>query len=117
MSSVTQNPEAATDWQQEIRALEERDRVAFLAGDTSTLDAMWDDRLLVNSPLNVVNDRGGFSSCLAVAGSATPWTRSGSSRSPATANTLTHRRFTNIWQLQDGAWRMIARHAQVIAPR
>jgi hypothetical protein len=58
MSSVTQNPEAATDWQQEIRALEERDRVAFLAGDTSTLDAMWDDRLLVNSPLNVVNDKG-----------------------------------------------------------
>jgi len=30
---------------------------------------------------------------------------------------LTHRRFTNIWQLQDGGWRMIARHAQVIAPR
>jgi hypothetical protein len=47
MSSVTQNPEAATDWQQEIRALEERGRLAFLAGDTSTLDAMWDDRLLV----------------------------------------------------------------------
>jgi len=32
-------------------------------------------------------------------------------------NDLTHRRFTNIWQLQDGAWRMIARHAQVVAPR
>ena len=32
-------------------------------------------------------------------------------------NAITHRRFTNIWQLQDGAWRMIARHAQVIASR
>jgi len=32
-------------------------------------------------------------------------------------NDLTHRRFTNVWQLQDGAWRMIARHAQVVVPR
>jgi len=31
------------------------------------------------------------------------------------SNMLTHRRFTNIWQLQDVSWRMIARHAQVIA--
>jgi hypothetical protein len=33
------------------------------------------------------------------------------------SNALTHRRFTNVWQRQDGTWRMIARHAQVIAPR
>src|SRR5215207_4581362 len=32
-------------------------------------------------------------------------------------NVLTYRPFTNVWQLQDGAWRMIARHAQVIVPR
>jgi hypothetical protein len=33
------------------------------------------------------------------------------------ANVLTQRRFTNVWQLQDGTWRMIARHAQVMVPR
>jgi hypothetical protein len=32
-------------------------------------------------------------------------------------NVLTQRRFINVWQLQDGGWRMIARHAQVVAPR
>jgi hypothetical protein len=25
------------------------------------------------------------------------------------------RRFTNIWQFQEGAWLMIARHAQIVA--
>jgi len=25
------------------------------------------------------------------------------------------RRFTNVWQLQAGAWKMIARHAQIVA--
>jgi hypothetical protein len=29
---------------------------------------------------------------------------------------LMHRRFTNVWQLHDGGWRSIARHAQVVAP-
>ena len=108
--------------------LEERGRVAFLAADIPTLDAMWDNRLLVNSPLNVVNDKarvlellgGGrirhtmneleiehiarYGDILVVMGRDTV-------DGPPT-NVLTHRRFTNVWQLQDGAWRMIARHAR-----
>ena len=133
MSTVTQNHETATDWEQEIRALEERGRVAFLAGDTATLDDMWDDRLLVNSPLNLVNDKGRvldllgkglirhtmdemeiehisrYGDVVVVMGRDTV--------DGPPANALTHRRFTNVWQLQDGTWQMIARHAQVIAPR
>jgi hypothetical protein len=133
MGTVTQNREAATDWQQEIRTLEERGRAAFLAADIPTLDAMWDNRLLVNSPLNVVNDKarvlellgsgrirhtmneveiehiGRYGDIVVVMGRDTV-------DGPPT-NVLTHRRFTNVWQLQDGGWRMNARHAQVIAPR
>jgi hypothetical protein len=133
MSTVTQNPEAATDWQQEIRTLEERARTAFLDADVPTLDAMWDNRLLVNSPLNVVNDKtrvlellgsgrirhtmdeveiehiARYGDVVVVMGRDTV-------DGPPT-NVLTHRRFTNVWQLQDGTWRMIARHAQVIALR
>ena len=30
---------------------------------------------------------------------------------------IVDRRFTNVWQLQDGVWKMIARHAQIVAPR
>jgi hypothetical protein len=130
--TVTQNREAATDCQQEIRTLEERGRVAFLAGDTRTLDAMWDSRLLVNSPLNVVNDKARVLELLgsgrirhttdeveiehiARYGDVVVVMGRDTVDGPPT-NVLTHRRFTNVWQLQDGGWRMIARHAQVIAP-
>ena len=133
MSTVTQRPEPTTDWEQEIRILEERARVAFLAGDIPTLDDMWDNRLLVNSPLNLVNDKARvlellgsgrirhtmdqveiehiarYADVVVVMGRDTV--------DGPPSNVLTHRRFTNIWQLQNGAWRMIARHAQVIAPR
>lgn len=133
MSTAVPNPDAATDWQQEIRTLEERGRVAFLAADIPTLEALWDDRLLVNSPLNVVNDkarvldllRAGrirhtlddveieyvarYGDIVVVMGRDTV--------DGPPSNALTHRRFTNVWQRQDGAWRMIARHAQVVAPR
>ena len=133
MSTVTQNHDAATDWQQEIRALEERGRVAFLAADIPTLDAMWDDRLLVNSPLNVVNDKARVLELLRAGrirhtmdeveiehiaryGDVVVVMGRDTVDGPPT-NALTHRRFSNVWQLQDGAWRMIARHAQVVVPR
>ena len=133
MSTVTQNHEAATDWQQEIRSLEERGRVAFLAADIPTLDAMWDNRLLVNSPLNLVNDKARVLELLgsgrirhtmdeveiehiARYGDVVVVMGRDTVDGPPT-NVLTHRRFTNVWQLQDGVWRMIARHAQVIALR
>lgn len=133
MSTVTHNREASTDWQQEIRTLEERGRGAFLAGDIPTLDAMWDNRLLVNSPLNVVNDKARVLELLdtgrirhsmdeveiehiARYGDVVVVMGRDTVDGPPT-NALTHRRFTNVWQLQDGTWRMIARHAQVIASR
>jgi hypothetical protein len=133
MSTVTQNHEAATDWQQEIRSLEERGRVAFLAADITTLDAMWDNRLLVNSPLNLVNDKARVLELLgsgrirhtmdeveiehiARYGDVVVVMGHDTVDGPP-ANALTHRRFTNVWQLQNGTWQMIARHAQVIVPR
>jgi len=133
MTTMIQDRESATDWQQEIRTLEERGRVAFLVGDIPTLDAMWDSRLLVNSPLNVVNDKGRVLELLgsgrirhtmdeveiehiARYGDVVVVMGRDTVDGPPT-NALTHRRFTNIWQLQGGTWRMIARHAQVIAPR
>lgn len=133
MSTVMQNPEAAADWQREIRSFEERGRVAFLAADIPTLDAMWDDRLLVNSPLNVVNDKARVLELLGAGrirhtmdeveiehiaryGDVVVAMGRDTVDGPPT-NDLTHRRFTNVWQLQDGAWRMIARHAQAVAPR
>jgi hypothetical protein len=133
MTTATQTREPATDWEQEIRTLEEQGRVAFLLGDIPTLDRLMDDRLLVNSPLNVVNDKAKVLDLLgkglvrhtrddvtiehiARNGDVVVVMGRDTVDGPP-SNTLTHRRFTNIWQLQDGTWRMIARHAQVIAPR
>jgi ketosteroid isomerase-like protein len=114
----------------EIRELEEQSRTAFLAGDVETLDRLWADGLLVNSPLEQVNERAGVLALL----------KSGRIRhtsleveieriiqhgdvvivmgndivtDPPDAK-VTRRRFTNVWQLQEGRWRMIARHAQVV---
>jgi len=133
MSTVAQKSEAATDWEQEIRALEERARLAFLAADIPTLQAMWDNRLLVNSPLNMVNDKARVLELLgsgrirhtmdevaiehiARYGDIVVVMGRDTVDGPPT-NVLTQRRFTNVWQLQDGGWRMIARHPQVVAPR
>jgi hypothetical protein len=133
VSTATQQREPATDWEQEIRTLEEQGRVAFLAGDIATLDRLMDDRLLVNSPLNIVNDKAKVLDLLdkglirhtrddveiehiARYGDVVVVMGRDTVDGPP-SNTVTHRRFTNIWQLQDGAWQMIARHAQVIAPR
>ena len=133
MSTATHNRQPATDWEQEIRTLEEQGRVAFLAGDTGALDAMWDDRVLVNSPLNLVNDKARVLELLgsgrirhtmdeveiehiARYGDVVVVMGHDTVDGPP-ANVLTHRRFTNVWQLQNGTWQMIARHAQVFVPR
>lgn len=133
MSTETPTDSPATAWETQIRALEETSRVAFLAADSETLDPLWDERLVVNSPLNVVNDKARVLDLL----------RSGRIRHTRDDVTiervsrfgdvvvvmgrdtvdgpphgaLMDRRFTNIWQLQDGSWIMIARHAQIVAGR
>lgn len=112
----------------DIRELEEQSRVAFIAGDVNTLDQLWADGFLVNSPLEQVNERAMVLKLL----------QSGRIRHTALEveierischgdvvivmgndtvtdppdGKVTRRRFTNIWQLQDDRWRMIARHAQ-----
>lgn len=133
MTAIAQPPETVTAWEQEIRDLEARGRVAFLAGDLATLHALWDDALLVNSPLNVINEK---SRVLDLLGAGVIRHTSDDVTIERIArygdvvvvmghdlvdgppsNLPTHRRFTNIWQRQDGAWRMIARHAQVVGGR
>ena len=120
-------------WEQDIRALEEAGRVAFLAADTATLDAMWDQELLVNSPLNIINNK---SRVLDLLGSGrirhtfddvviekvqryddvvVVMGRDTVDGPPHGA--IMNRRFTNVWQLQNGAWKMIARHAQIVPPK
>jgi ketosteroid isomerase-like protein len=123
--------ESSDDWQETLLALEEESRVAFLNADVATLDRLWADDFVVNSPLNMINERAmvlalvsaghiRHTSCeveierLARYGDVAVVMGADVVEGPPT-NERTHRRFTNIWQLQDGTWRAIARHAQVYA--
>ena len=118
-------------WQQDILAREEENRVAFLAGDVAVLDRLWTDDFLVNSPINVVNDKRRTLSLLE-AGRVRHTSMAvdiehlarhgdvvvvmGSDRvTDGPDGTVSHRRFTNLWRLDGGAWRCFARHANVIA--
>jgi ketosteroid isomerase-like protein len=116
-------------WQDEIRAREEENRVAFLGADVAALDRMWTDDFLVNSPLNLVNDKRGTFALLqagrirhtSLTSEIERMVRHGDvvivmGRDRVTDppdGTISHRRFTNLWRLEGGEWRCFARHANV----
>jgi ketosteroid isomerase-like protein len=117
-------------WEQDIRAREEENRLAFVAGDIATLDRLWTDDFLVNSPINQVNDKrrtlalleGGRIRHTSLTTEIERMTRHGdivvvmgSDRvTDPPVDAITHRRFTNLWRLEDGTWRCFARHANAI---
>ena len=131
MTTIAPVLEAAAEWQHDILAFEEQARAAFLQADVATLDSIWVDDYLVNSPLNMINDKARVIELL----------RAGRIRHSSydvvieriarygdvvvvmgrdtvdgpPANVRVDRRFTNVWQLQNGAWKSIARHAQVVS--
>jgi hypothetical protein len=118
-------------WELEIRDLEEQGRVAFLAGDTATLHELWSDELLVNSPLNLINDKAKVLELLGagrIRHTVDDVTIERVARYGDTVvvmgrdtvdgpphGALMNRRFTNVWQASGNGWKMIARHAQVVA--
>jgi hypothetical protein len=132
MTATADAMTSVATWEQEIRTLEEAGRVAFLTGDANTLDPMWDDALLVNSPLNMINDKARVLDLLRAGRIRHTFDDVVIERIERYDNVvvvmgrdtvdgpphgeIVDRRFTNIWQLQDGTWKMIARHAQIVRP-
>ena len=118
-------------WQQEIAALEEAHRRAFLERDVERVASLWSDQLLVNSPLNRVNDKQQLLALLRAGTSAHSEMDEridvverrkdlvvvmGSERIVnAPGGPAFHRRFTNVWRQEDGSWRLLLRHANIIA--
>jgi ketosteroid isomerase-like protein len=117
-------------WEQEIRDLEERGRVAFLGADTKALSEMWSDDLVVNSPLNTINEKSLVLDLLqagrirhtrddvvierVVRYGDTVVVMGRDTVDGPPHGDLVDRRFTNVWQRQDAGWKMIARHAQIV---
>jgi ketosteroid isomerase-like protein len=118
-------------WQQDIQALEEQNRLAFLAQDIDTLRQLWSDDFIVNSPLNRIHDKDQILDLLqkgiilhaffevhielirrngdivVVMGRETVIGKPGT--------TPFHRRFTNFWYAEGRSWRLVARHANLIS--
>ncbi len=129
-------PQLATD-EATIRALEEQERIAVREQDFAALERIWSPRFMVNTPRNqVAPDRAVvldifrqglahysafdrriesilFDGDLAIVMGAETVKPIGNA--PHAGETV-ERRFTNIWKQENGSWRLLARHANVIAP-
>lgn len=127
-----QQPDIAS----EIRKLEQMEVEAVLKKDTLTLLKLWDKDYVVNAPDNKINFAGKTTLDRPVLRrSRTSFTRDveqiiikgntvfsmGSETVVPSDNTgdaqpTVKRRYTNIWMKQDGTWKLVARHANVICP-
>jgi len=120
-----------------IRQLEEQERQAVLQRDLAALERLWAAEFIVNNPQNKISPNREavlalvkqglisyarferriesirFNADIAIVMGAETVEPIGDA--PRAGGTV-ERRFTNIWRKQDGAWRIIARHANVIAP-
>ena len=118
-------------WEQEIRAAEEEGRRAFLDRDIERLDAAWFDDFVVNSPINRVIEKD-LTLQLLRAGTIAHATLEADIETMMRHENIVivmgsevvrnkpdgpiiRRRFTNVWLATDGNWRLLARHANVIA--
>jgi hypothetical protein len=122
-------PQATADvaWDTEIRAREEALRVAFLNADMRALDDLLADDYIVNSSLHKVLAKPLLMQLLETGRlrhlsfdsrietmqrtGATVVVMGGDRVVDGPDRVCSTRRFTNLWQLEDGRWRATARHA------
>ncbi len=118
-------------WDTEIRAREEALRLAFLNADLRALDELLADDYIVNSPLHKVLAKPlllqlletgrlrhlSFESRIETMQrhGDTVVVMGGDQVVDGPDRVCSTRRFTNLWQLEDGLWRSTARHAHVVA--
>ncbi|HET8705554.1 MAG TPA: nuclear transport factor 2 family protein [Pseudomonadales bacterium] len=117
-------------WENAIREREEALRTAFLAVNISALDELLAPEYIVNSPLQKVFEKRQLFELLKLGrirhlsfevdierisrfGDVAVVMGRDQVTDPPEGK-LTHRRFTNIWQLTEGVWRSIARHANSV---
>ena len=136
---AAQSEEGLAAREKTIRSLEEQERLAVLKEDVPALERLWSEQLIVNNPQNEISaDRSAvldrvkrglirystfdrqieairFSDDIAIVMGSETIVRKGDAASGT--EPAVRRRFTNIWRLSGGTWRMIARHANVVPGR
>lgn len=117
-------------WQDEITALENEASEAFLKRDLQRLGELFSDELLVNSPINRVNDKKTILDLLGkgVIGHVSTTLHPEVMRQDgdlvivmgtdvvqnSAAEPQLRRRFTNVWRREKGRWRLYIRQATII---
>lgn len=117
----------------EIRRLEQMEVEAVLKKDTTTLLKLWDKDYVVNAPDNKINFAGKTTldrpvlrraralfnreiEQIIIRGNIVFSMGSETVDNPTNPHQIIKRRYTNIWMHQDGSWKLVARHANVICP-
>jgi len=128
MDAATASPHSS--WDAEIRAREEALRVAILHADLRALDDLIADGWLVNSTMHKVMTKPMLLQLLETGRLRHLSYESRIETMQRTGDTVVvmggdrvvdgpdrvccTRRFTNLWQLENGRWRTTARHAHVV---
>ena len=131
-AAVAQTPPA----EDAVRRANDREVAAFIASDTTTLAALWSDEFIVTNPLNRLLAKPRVLAMTAshfVAMSALtrsidyirvygPMTIVAGSEVVTWAGTFplagqtSMLRFTAVWRNENGTWREIVRHANIVSP-
>ncbi len=122
------------DIEAEIRRLEQVEAQAVVSKDTATLLKLWDKDYVVNSPQNKIVFAGKNAADrpvmqrmkasytkeveqIIIRGNFV-FSMGGETIVPAgddpQAGQIVKRRYTNIWEKQEGGWKLVARHANII---
>jgi ketosteroid isomerase-like protein len=119
-----------SEWEAEIIALEEEASRAFVERDLERLDRLFSDQLVVNSPINRVNDKQKILELLGARiighvfcrlkhelvrrdGDLVIVMGSDVVQNGPTDPTLL-RRVTNVWRREQQGWRLYIRHATIV---
>jgi ketosteroid isomerase-like protein len=116
-------------WRDQITALEDEARRAFVTRDVDRLAALFSDELLVNSPINRVHGKrqvlellqAGTIAHVSLTGEIETIERRGDlvivmgreSVVDAPEQPELRRRYTNVWRAEGESWRLLVRHANV----
>lgn len=119
-----------------IRSLEEQERVAVLNRDVDALKRLWSERMMVNAPGNKVSPNRDVPLGMVQSGAIhyTVFERTiealrvdgdmavvmgaeviqPTGQAPQAGRTV-RRRFSHIWTRESATWRLVARHANIVA--
>jgi ketosteroid isomerase-like protein len=119
--------------EQEVKKLDLEHADAVLRGDQEAMNKYWTEDFIVTNPFNEIDQADRIKkgivtyssfvreseeirvhgNTVIVMGKETVVPKG---TSPDAGKTI-NRRYTNIWMLREGKWRLIARHANVICPK